>query len=197
MSLRRLRSIQLGALLVLVWCCVAERARADVAPPPRTEYLISVDGATVKIYLKDSGGAYDTPCKGSSGDYGVVRENVETKEVYLLSLHCGTDASKHEYIVDYCVPQGKYRYGLLNPLSCDSDYYITAEVTSTASCGGDPRKLPPKKHTGATPWDGKANTIPCDYDEPGCSIFTSADASVGLGVLLLLIVAWSRRGSKR
>lgn len=193
---RRMRLTWFGALVLLLssW---AIPAYADVAGPGRTEYLISVDGATVKIFLKDDYGAYDNPCnKAQPESYSVLRENVATKEVSLLPLYCDKDTNKREYMADYCVPKGTYRYGLLTPLECGSDYHGTVTVTADSTGCVDPRKVPSKKHTKAVPWEGASTTIPC-AEETGCSVITggSGAAQVAAGVLLLLLVVLTRRRS--
>ena len=193
-SPRLMISTTRAALLLLG----AGSARADMAPPPSPDYEIKVDGTTVKIYLI-KGGTYEMPCTGGTpGEYAVVRENVSTKEVYLLPLYCETDSGSTEYIADYCVPPGKYRYGMLKPLDCPTDLYADVEVTETKTCSNDPRKLPPKKSTSPAPWDGKDKSNYCSYpdDDTGCSVAGSA-AQVGLGGLLLLLVGLSRRRRRR
>ena len=190
----RSKKAQLCPVVLVLALCGSVPARADVAPPGRTEYTIKVDETTVKIYLSDN----PKPCSGASGSYGVVRENIQTGEVYQLPFYCESDTDGTQALVDYCVPQGKYRYGLLKPLPCGSDYYNTAEVTGASACSKDPRPLPPKKDSAPPPWHNKARYIPCDYDEDGCAISSGVSAGgaaqVGLGVLLvlLLLAGWRR-----
>lgn len=186
------------AILVVLFGSASGQARADVAPPPTTDYEVQVDGINVKIYLL-AGGAHGFPCNRAQPDsYSLVRENVTTREVHLLPLVCQKDGKNNEYVADYCVPEGEYRYGLLTPINC-GQYHGTAKVGPLKPCT-DPRKLAPKKHTGATPWAGKAtNATPCDFndgDETGCAVSgvsVAGAAQVGAGALLVLLLVGLRR----
>ncbi len=183
--------------LVASFLMMTGPARADVAPPSSTDYSVTVDGINVKIFLYNSG-SYTSPCiKVQSGTYSLVREDVATKEVMLLPVVCEKDANDRPYMVDYCVPEGVYRYGLLRPMTC-AQYHGTAKVGPMTPCT-DPRKLAPKKTSTKPPWDGKAtNRTDCAYnegDETGCAVSGTATsaAQVGAGLLLVLILAWLRR----
>ena len=183
-----------AAVPLLLLCCWSAPTHADVAAAPRMEYEIKVEGPTVKIFIKDDYGSYDRPCKRPGGPYGMVRQNITTGEVHQLPFHCENDPVGNQFLADYCVPVGRYRYGLLQPLDCGSNYHATAEVAGTGSCN-DPRNLGPRKVT-STPWDGQDNRISCG-DETGCSITdglgAGSVAQLGLGLMLVLLLALRRR----
>jgi hypothetical protein len=150
----------------------------------------------------------------SGGD--MLRQNVDTGEVVLLSNTCsswasdGTESSAEHMALCYtdeCVPAGHYRYGYATSYACDSQggcasyYFGEIEIQNPASwnCSRVHGTSVPTTFAGQVPWQSTA--LKCEGTAPvedsGCSLSAARSRSalhwLGLTTIAAVVIYSQRR----
>jgi hypothetical protein len=182
-------------LVLVILTTTASHARADCASAASYDVTVGLVAPTSVSIAIDEGDS-DELCGGT---VPMLRQNIDTGAVVELADYC--DQTSY---IDECVPAGRYRYGLVQPLPCEgcggTPYFEAITVpAASGSCTpttGDPG---PISYTGALPWKspvGASATLDIDYvcnNGEGCN--GSGSLRVHAFDLLALLggIAWTVR----
>jgi len=146
------------------------------------DYQTMMEGSSVRVCPDPKSSANDNRLCPDPLGTGMLRQNVDTGEVHLLSEFC-SDEPLYEggpargCYLDECVPPGTYRYGFATPWEdpfcggCPPSQYfgeITVDSPLAAECALSEDNAGAEPYSGTLPWGDDGDI--CNDSGFGCSI---------------------------